>query len=68
MSAELSARPSLVAAFSLEQSPSWLFEGEVFNIPVPDQQGNCAAGTQPVYRLYNKRTRWRAQPSLHDES
>jgi len=37
----------------VKQSPSWLFEGDVFNIPVPNQQGNCAAATQPVYRLYN---------------
>jgi len=32
----------------------WSFEGEVFQIGVPDAAGNCAAGTTPVYRLYNQ--------------
>jgi hypothetical protein len=31
----------------------WLFEGEVFAINLPDQNGNCLAGTLPLYRLYN---------------
>jgi hypothetical protein len=34
-------------------NPDWSFEGEVFNIPVPNVEGVCAAGTVPVYRLYN---------------
>jgi len=34
-------------------SNDWQLEGEVLPIPVPDSAGNCAAGTQPVYRLYN---------------
>jgi uncharacterized delta-60 repeat protein len=45
--------PDAAECAFVKQSPSWLFEGEVFNIPVPDQQGSCATGTQPVYRLYN---------------
>ena len=31
----------------------WQFEGITMYIPTPDLNGNCAAGTQPVYRLYN---------------
>jgi len=31
----------------------WQFEARVFNVGVPDIAGNCLAGTQPVYRLYN---------------
>ena len=37
----------------VNQNGDWLLEGEVMSIPVPDPAGNCAAGTQPVYRLYN---------------
>jgi hypothetical protein len=33
--------------------PAWTFEGEVFNIPSAAADGTCAAGTVPVYRLYN---------------
>jgi probable HAF family extracellular repeat protein len=36
-----------------QQSGAWEPEGEVMAIGVPDGAGNCAAGTQPVYRLYN---------------
>ena len=35
------------------QSGDWELEGDVMTIAVPDGAGNCAAGTQPVYRLYN---------------
>jgi hypothetical protein len=31
----------------------WQFEGDVFYSPLPDANGECAAGTVPVYRLYN---------------
>jgi len=34
-------------------SGDWQLEGDVLPIPVPDSAGNCAVGTQPVYRLYN---------------
>jgi len=37
----------------VKASPDWQFEGEVFGIPVPAADGSCAAGTTPVYRLYN---------------
>ena len=37
----------------VKQNGGWLLEGDVMSAPVPDQAGNCAAGTQPVYRLYN---------------
>ena len=33
--------------------PAWMFEGEVFNIVAASPDGTCAAGTVPVYRLYN---------------
>ena len=37
---------------------SWQFEsGNVFRIPLPNMStGDCAAGTLPVYRLFNNRT------------
>jgi hypothetical protein len=34
-------------------NPNWQVEGPVFNVPVPAADGTCAAGTIPVYRLYN---------------
>jgi probable HAF family extracellular repeat protein len=37
----------------VRQSGAWELEGEVMTIAVPDAAGNCAAGTQPIYRLYN---------------
>jgi Repeat of unknown function (DUF5648) len=37
----------------VNQNPAWQLEGDVMSVPVPDPAGNCAAGTQPVYRLYN---------------
>ena len=37
----------------VKTKPAWQFEGEVFALPVPDITGTCAAGTTPVYRLYN---------------
>ena len=33
--------------------PAWILEGIAFHAPVPDASGSCAAGTAPVYRLYN---------------
>ena len=33
--------------------PAWQFEGEVFSIPGAAPDGTCAAGTVPVFRLYN---------------
>ena len=37
----------------LKTNPDWQFEGEVFNVTLPDITGTCAAGTAPLYRLYN---------------
>jgi probable HAF family extracellular repeat protein len=37
----------------VQRKPEWQFEARVFNVAVPDLAGNCVAGTQPVYRLYN---------------
>jgi hypothetical protein len=41
---------------TVKGNSSWQFEGEandVFYIPVGSATGTCAAGTTPVYRLYN---------------
>ncbi len=38
---------------TVKANPSWQFEGDVFFLGTPDAAGNCAAGTVPVYRLYN---------------
>jgi len=35
------------------QEPQWLFEGLVFGLTLPDDQGNCGPGSEPLYRLYN---------------
>jgi len=37
----------------VKANPDWLFEGEVFNMAIPDINGVCQAGTIPIYRLYN---------------
>jgi hypothetical protein len=34
-------------------NPDWQFEGEVFYTMAPAADGTCAAGTKPVYRMYN---------------
>jgi hypothetical protein len=38
---------------SVRQNKDWEFEGLVFSVGLPDSAANCAAGTQPLYRLYN---------------
>jgi uncharacterized delta-60 repeat protein len=45
--------PDVTECALVKQEPAWLFEGVVFNIPVPDQAGDCPPGSQAVYRLYN---------------
>ncbi|MEO8753335.1 MAG: hypothetical protein ABI624_11730, partial [Casimicrobiaceae bacterium] len=45
--------PLAAECAKVKTNPDWAFEGEVFNIPVPALDGTCAAGTVPVYRLYN---------------
>jgi hypothetical protein len=37
----------------VKSNADWSFEGEVFHVALPDGQGACPSGTQPVYRLYN---------------
>ena len=37
----------------VKQNKDWTFEGLVFAMPIPQLNGACAAGTVPVYRLYN---------------
>lgn len=32
---------------------NWQLEGPVFATPLPDADGNCPAGSIPIYRLYN---------------
>ncbi|HEX4884710.1 MAG TPA: matrixin family metalloprotease [Casimicrobiaceae bacterium] len=39
---------------TVKGSTDWQFEGTVFHVGLPDADGACAAGTQPVYRLYNE--------------
>ena len=38
---------------TVKANPDWGFEGLVFRVVVPGSDGTCAAGTVPVYRLYN---------------
>lgn len=38
----------------VKANADWRFEGEVFHVALPDAQGTCPAGTQPIYRLYNR--------------
>ncbi|MGE5099717.1 MAG: hypothetical protein ACM3SX_07005 [Deltaproteobacteria bacterium] len=52
------AAPHFYTAFedecaALKANPSWIFEGDVFYVRLPDASGNCAAGTMPIYRGYN---------------
>jgi len=35
------------------KDPHWQYEGQVFAMALPTPAGNCAAGTTPLYRLYN---------------
>ncbi len=45
--------PFAIECASVKQNPDWQFEGLVFSVGLPDAAANCAAGTQPLYRLYN---------------
>jgi mono/diheme cytochrome c family protein len=38
---------------ALVVNPDWQLEGQVFNVPLPANDGSCAAGAIPVYRLFN---------------
>jgi hypothetical protein len=37
----------------LRQGSDWQFEGDVFDMLLPDAAGVCPAENAPVYRLYN---------------
>ncbi len=37
----------------VKANPNWMFEAEVFNVPMPAFDGSCPVGTLPVYRMYN---------------
>lgn len=38
---------------TVKANPKWTFEGEVFQVVLPDATGTCPSGRIPVYRLYN---------------
>jgi hypothetical protein len=37
----------------VRQNPDWQFEGNVFAVLAPGPAGDCAPGSQPIYRVYN---------------
>jgi hypothetical protein len=37
----------------VKTNPNWQFESIAFYIQLADANGNCSAGTIPLYRLYN---------------
>jgi len=40
---------------TVQANPDWLFENaKAFYIALPEDDGSCATGLTPVYRLYNK--------------
>ena len=43
------------AAAIQQPGSEWKLERQEFQVPVPDANGQCAAGQVPVYRLYNNR-------------
>jgi hypothetical protein len=45
--------PDASECASVSGNPNWASEGQVFAIRTPAADGTCAAGTDPVYRLYN---------------
>jgi len=54
-------------------NPDWQFEGHVFAVNLPDATGGCAAGTVPLYRLYNDgktgapNHRYTARPAIRSQ-
>jgi YVTN family beta-propeller protein len=38
---------------TLQAAGVWQYEGTVYGMALPDATGNCAAGTEPLYRVYN---------------
>ncbi len=45
--------PFAAECASVRQNPSWQFESIAFYLQLTDANGNCAAGSVPLYRLYN---------------
>ena len=45
--------PYRVECAQLQIDPTWQYEGIAFYIALPDSNGLCAAGTVPLYRIYN---------------
>jgi hypothetical protein len=45
--------PDAPECIVVQANPNWLFEAVVFYMAKADVNGNCPAGTQQVYRLYN---------------
>jgi hypothetical protein len=58
---------------ALKKGKTWEYEGIAFQAGLPDAAGNCAAGTQPLYRVYNNgmggapNHRYTLLPSVRDE-
>lgn len=38
---------------TVSANPDWQLEGTAFYVRLPDFNGNCGGGAQPLYRLYN---------------
>jgi hypothetical protein len=45
--------PLAAECATVKANPDWSFEGDVFNVVLPAAEGGCAAGTRPLFRLYN---------------
>ena len=66
-----SASPDECAATATQHAADWIYESPaVFYIRLPDVAGRCPAGTQPVWRFFNKTTlnhRYTAEVVLRDQ-
>jgi uncharacterized delta-60 repeat protein len=45
--------PDAAECDGLKQGSTWQYEGTAFYLGVPDENGRCASGTEPLYRVYN---------------
>jgi YVTN family beta-propeller protein len=45
--------PYSVECDSLKSENAWEFEGVSYYVQMPDANGGCGGGTEPLYRLYN---------------
>ena len=66
-----SASPDECAATAAEHPVDWIYESPaVFYIRLPDVTGDCPAGTQPLWRFFNKATinhRYTAEVVIRDQ-